>query len=54
MGYDIWQRGSSFCIRKENFPGLVKVAIQRFPDLFDEMSWYWGNSLRGSPCFEET
>lgn len=38
MGYDIWQRGSSFCIRKENFPGLVKVAIQRFPDLFDEMS----------------
>ena len=38
MGYDIWQRGSSFCIRKENFPGLVKVAIQRFPDPFDEMS----------------
>ena len=38
MGYDIWQRDSSFCIHKENFPGLVKAAIQRFPDLFDEMS----------------
>ena len=38
MGYDIWQRDSSFCIRKENFPGLVKAAIQRFPDLFDERS----------------
>lgn len=38
MGYDIWQRDSSFCIRRENFPGLVKAAIQRFPDLFDEMS----------------
>ncbi|MCI8649608.1 MAG: hypothetical protein HFG20_05780 [Anaerotruncus sp.] len=38
MGYDIWQRGSSFCIRKENFPGLVKAAIQHFPNLFDEMS----------------
>ena len=38
MGYDIWQRDSSFCIRKENFPGLVKAAIQHFPNLFDEMS----------------
>lgn len=38
MGFDIWQCGSSFCIRKENFAGLVKAAIQRFPDLFDEMS----------------
>ena len=38
MGYDIWQRGSSFCIRKENFPRLVKAAIQRFPTWFDEMS----------------
>ena len=38
MGYDIWQRDSSFCIRKENFPGLVKAAIQRFPTWFDEMS----------------
>ena len=38
MGFVIWQRESSFCIRKEYFAGLVKVAIQRFPDLFDEMS----------------
>lgn len=38
MGFDIWQRDSSFCIRKVNFAGLVKAAIQRFPDLFDEMS----------------
>lgn len=38
MGFVIWQRESSFCIRKEYFAGLVKAAIQRFPDLFDEMS----------------
>ena len=38
MGFVIWQRESSFCIRKEYFAGLVKAAIRRFPDLFDEMS----------------
>lgn len=38
MGFVIWQMESSFCIRKEYFAGLVKAAIQRFPDLFDEMS----------------
>lgn len=38
MGYDICQRDSSFCIHRENFAGLVKTAIRRFPELFDEMS----------------
>lgn len=38
MGYDICQRDSSFRICKDNFAGLVKAAIQRFPELFDEMS----------------